>query len=490
MRLSITHDKYSGKWCFCHESCESFNTKLSKLRRCSRNIQKYIGFHRIALSVGYSISPAKQLFMCDDHDLAVMLRELTNAGSDSKVFTTTFACCLVLAAKARVRHHFKYVIANDLLFIILLGFVAFAVRTATVPGTMTVVLMGASTACLLWKAIDRIMFYMITLENFGCLAVKTSLYTMVLLSIEVLSIGLVMAYILGIARNEFIQHSEQFQSWEKFTERRWKAFWAPWEHKVEGKQEVGYFADHPNLLAVLILCRWAMFISSLQLFESVGRNVVPLAHAVTRPASLIFLLFLTCSLLATFHAYFVFPLHQETSLDTVLDRLIDMFRLEMLSDFDLDELQNRHRNVTGNISIVDHEFTGSLRHGGERQYQGIRVGFVLISLSLSVVAMNTYIGLLGELYTEAVQKKNQIYNNYLATVLWPHLSMRHRSHACCSGAEATDCEDQDKAEACWMFYDRSDLFDGCDPESPGARRERRAAPVAPGERGSFRRDSR
>eukprot|EP00913_Durusdinium_trenchii_P030848 g28892.t1 len=60
-----------------------------------------------------------------------------------------------------------------------------------------------------------------------------------------------------------------------------------------------------------------------------------------------------------------------------------MFRLEMLSDFDLDELQNRHRNVTGNISIVDHEFTGSLRHGGERRYQGIRVGFVLISLSLS-----------------------------------------------------------------------------------------------------------
>eukprot|EP00913_Durusdinium_trenchii_P030847 g28891.t1 len=227
MRLSITHDKYSGKWCFCHESCESFNTKLSKLRRCSRNIQKYIGFHRIALSVGYSISPAKQLFMCDDHDLAVMLRELR---------------------RARVRHHFKYVIANDLLFIILLGFVAFAVRTATVPGTMTVVLMGASTACLLWKAIDRIMFYMITLENFGCLAVKTSLYTMVLLSIEVLSIGLVMAYILGIARNEFIQHSEQFQSWEKFTERRWKAFWAPWEHKVEGKQE--------GTLAYLSSAKW------------------------------------------------------------------------------------------------------------------------------------------------------------------------------------------------------------------------------------------
>ena len=40
-----------------------------------------------------------------------------------------------------------------------------------------------------------------------------------------------------------------------------------------------------------------------------------------------------------------------------------------------------------------------------------------------VVAMNTYIGLLGELYSEAVQKKNQIYNHYLAAVMWPHLYM-------------------------------------------------------------------
>ncbi|CAK9070151.1 unnamed protein product [Durusdinium trenchii] len=159
-----------------------------------------------------------------------------------------------------------------------------------------------------------------------------------------------------------------------------------------------------------------------QLFESVGRNVVPLAHAVTRPASLIFLLFLTCSLLATFHAYFVFPLHQETSLDTVLDRLIDMFRLEMLSDFDLDELLlDRLRDAApASLSQTRPDPKDDARG---RQYQGIRVGFVLISLSLSVVAMNTYIGLLGELYTEAVQKKNQIYNNYLATVLWPHLSM-------------------------------------------------------------------
>ena len=44
------------------------------------------------------------------------------------------------------------------------------------------------------------------------------------------------------------------------------------------------------------------------------------------------------SLFATFHAYFVFPLYRKTDLDSVLEGFIDMFRLEMLSDFDLAEL--------------------------------------------------------------------------------------------------------------------------------------------------------
>ena len=46
----------------------------------------------------------------------------------------------------------------------------------------------------------------------------------------------------------------------------------------------------------------------------------------------------TMSLFATFHAYFVFPLYRKTDLDSVLEGFIDMFRLEMLSDFDLAEL--------------------------------------------------------------------------------------------------------------------------------------------------------
>ncbi|CAK9070149.1 Uncharacterized protein SCF082_LOCUS34971 [Durusdinium trenchii] len=473
MRFTITHDQYLGQW-WCEGFCKWLANVKQKIWRKNRDMQKRLGFHRIALRVDFSISPAKRLLMCNDYQLAVMLRELTNTGSDSEVFSTTFACALVLAAKARVRHHFKYVILNDLMFIILLGFVGYAVRSETMPGTLTVLFMGISTAFLLRKAFDRLMFYATTWKKITTPAVKTSLYTVALISVEVGSTILVILYILGIVSNEVNNHGQQFESWEEFWKRRKECMW-PWTNKAH--KEDGYFQHHPNLLALLILCRWAMFINSLQLIESVGRNVVPLAHAVTRAASLIFLLFLTCSLLATFHAYFVFPLHQEASFDTALDRLIDMFRLEMLSDFDLDELQNRRQNVSGDISAAHLEFTGSMWHAGQRQYQGIRVGFVLISLFLSVVAMNTYIGLLGELYSEAVKKKNQIYNNYLATVLWPHLSMRHRSNkwysdktgwmcSCSPCAEEHEDEEPLKGvEACWMFYDRTDLFDDPDEKT-------------------------
>eukprot|EP00913_Durusdinium_trenchii_P030849 g28893.t1 len=491
MRFTITHDQYLGQW-WCEGFCKWLANVKQKIWRKNRDMQKRLGFHRIALRVDFSISPAKRLLMCNDYQLA----ELTNTGSDSEVFSTTFACALVLAAKARVRHHFKYVILNDLMFIILLGFVGYAVRSETMPGTLTVLFMGISTAFLLRKAFDRLMFYATTWKKITTPAVKTSLYTVALISVEVGSTILVILYILGIVSNEVNNHGQQFESWEEFWKRRKECMW-PWTNKAhkEGclatkrsgltKRSSGLATTlhHPNLLALLILCRWAMFINSLQLIESVGRNVVPLAHAVTRAASLIFLLFLrlgesscdsltlsmTCSLLATFHAYFVFPLHQEASFDTALDRLIDMFRLEMLSDFDLDELQNRRQNVSGDISAAHLEFTGRMWHAGQRQYQGIRVGFVLISLFLSEPWR-----VRGEGWS------SRIYNNYLATVLWPHLSMRHRSNKwysdktgwmCSCSPCAEEHEDEDDGEplkgveACWMFYDRTDLFDDPDEKT-------------------------
>lgn len=450
----------SFKYCGCIDGAYEC---LSALWRC---FAQCFGMRYVTFGCGFSISPAKKLLMCSDREMAVLLRELTDLGSDSDVFTTVFACNLVLAAEMRVRPMFKFVIFKDALFIVLLANVGYDVRNENVPGTLVVLLIFFLTLMDFFRAFLRVCFYCNAWCKYKLSIAKATFSTLALLVVETMSIIFVGCYILGIVWNEWHLHGDQFHSWQRFLERRIEMWCTP--HKTH---EDSYFATHPNFLALLVLCRWTMFISSLQLIDMIGRNVVPLAHSVTRPASVVFMLFLTMSLFATFHAYFVFPLYRKTDLDSVLEGFIDMFRLEMLSDFDLAELQNMHKNISGKVS--GSQFEGGIEDSGnQRFHQGIRIGFVIISLSLSVVAMNTYIGLLGELYSEAV-KKNQIYNHYLAAVMWPHLYMRPVLLYFCGGradAESPESDEQwgvddpdemDSAqELCWMFYDRRYAFDG------------------------------
>lgn len=449
------------KYCGCIEGAYEC---LSTFWRC---FAQCFGMRYVTFDCGFSISPAKKLLMCSDREMAVLLRELTDLGSDSNVFTTVFACNLVLAAEMRARPMFKFVIFKDALFIVLLANVGYDVRNENIPGTLVVLLIFSLTLIDFLRALLRVSFYCDAWCKYKLSIAKTTVSTLALLVVETMSIVFVGCYIYGICWNEWHEHGNQFASVQSFLQRRMEMFF-----RTHKSHEDSYFATHPNFLALLVLCRWTMFISSLQLIDMIGRNVVPLAHSVTRPASVVFMLFLTMSLFATFHAYFVFPLYRKTDLDSILEGFIDMFRLEMLSDFDLAELQNMHKNISGEVR--GSQFEGDIEnYGNQKFHQGIRIGFVIISLSLSVVAMNTYIGLLGELYSEAVKKKNQIYNHYLAAVMWPHLYMRPLLLHLCGGRaederdekwEDDDLEDpmdsEEPKELCWMFYDRRYAFDG------------------------------
>eukprot|EP00438_Fugacium_kawagutii_P010122 Skav203361 [mRNA] locus=scaffold18:90693:92977:- [translate_table: standard] len=424
------------------------------------------GGQYVSFNCGYGISPATMLLMSSDTELSVLLRELTDLGIDSGVFSTVFACSLVSAAEMRVRHKFKLVIFKDALFVVLLAYVGYHVRNDFLPGTLAVLLMFGLTLLDFLRALLRAIFYIWAKCNYGLKIAKASTYTFTLLIVETFSVIFILSYVGSIVHTEWTKHGDQFNSLNQFWRRRTEV-WFGSDEKDGG----GFFGDHPNLVALLVLCRWAMFIMNLQLIDVIGRNVVPLAHAVTRPASLVFLFFLFCSLLATFHAYFVFPLERATDLNEMLEDFIDMFRLEMLSDFDLAELQHMRENITGRVK--GGHFVGGISLGGNRQYhQGIRIGFVVISLSISVVAMNTYIGLLGELYCDAVKRKNEIYNHYLATVMWPHLFTRPlllcmcgRDYSRCearsrkSSFDIEEAEEPEDTQLCWMFYDKGQRFD-------------------------------
>ena len=54
-------------------------------------------------------------------------------------------------------------------------------------------------------------------------------------------------------------------------------------------------------------------------------------------------------------------------------------------------------------------------------HHGIRGEFVILSLVVTVVAMNVYIGLLSELYSEAEKQRHQLFNHFAAEIRYRHL---------------------------------------------------------------------
>lgn len=72
------------------------------------------------------------------------------------------------------------------------------------------------------------------------------------------------------------------------------------------------FKDKPVMISSLVLMRWTILATSFLLMEQVGRNMVPVVIAVTQPASLFFLLFLSFMIAGAFHAYYVFPIEGNT----------------------------------------------------------------------------------------------------------------------------------------------------------------------------------
>ncbi|CAE7412490.1 guk1 [Symbiodinium natans] len=93
------------------------------------------------------------------------------------------------------------------------------------------------------------------------------------------------------------------------------------------------FRLHPGFLSFLVLIRWTQLAIGLLQIEQLGRNVVPVVHAISRPESLSFLFFLCIVVLGSFHAYYVFPIKENTgTFSHVMNTFLKIFRLEILGD--------------------------------------------------------------------------------------------------------------------------------------------------------------
>ena len=185
-----------------------------------------------------------------------------------------------------------------------------------------------------------------------------------------------------------------------------------------------------NLVSFMIFFRWLTFVQNCLSIRMVGENVLPAFHAVSQPEALYFLVFLALIVFGSFHAYYAFPTDDVEGLPDahaawheVLSGFLRIFRLEVLADFDMHELEGRGEYL--NASVVHGRLSASLEDDVPKPFhEGLRYMFLLLSLVVNVIMMNVYIGLLSSLYDAAKLERRQIYFQFLANQAYRYVLLR------------------------------------------------------------------
>lgn len=233
--------------------------------------------------------------------------------------------------------------------------------------------------------------------------------------------------------------------------------------------------DHPVFLSFMILIKWFHFLMSLFCTSTLGALIIPALHAATQPESGFFLVGLLLALLGSFHAYYVLPIEDNmgTSMsdwDGFVYSFMKIFRLEALGDFDMDELEGVKQEISTNFTMSHGQgvFEGVI---GETSYngsihQGIRLLFCVLSLAMTVVAMNVYIALLSSLYEDANRRRIQIHGQFRANYIYKILLGYYAAERFWAGLNGFFCcrSEQEKTEkeqnyGCWLLSREANVQD-------------------------------
>jgi len=372
--------------------------------------------------ISYSITPAVELLKASDSDLSLMLKVLVDAGRESQCFSTVVSKALLDKALIRTSLARAADWLVDMLYLVVLLLLAIAVNTRRKPAKTV----QACFFCVsLWVAFSLFCKLCGGLWLFSsrCRCCHCRGFWAGVLKHATLW-------------NFVMSSSEVFSTYFAFRFCIYVVYDAD-----EGAWTL--FRQHPGFLSFLVLVRWTQLGIGLLQVELLGRCVVPVVHAISRPESLSFLFFLFIIVLGSFHAYYVFPIKESTgSLTHVLNTFLKIFRLEILGDFSLSELEGLGDQLHGSFSS-NQTFDGELdEEAYDRDFhKSLRAEFVALSLAVNVVFLNVYIGLLGEIYSKSVERKTQLYHHYLASYAYRNLSRLWRpGQSCGCGQDLSDVE--------------------------------------------------
>eukprot|EP00930_Biecheleria_cincta_P085718 TRINITY_DN75090_c0_g1_i1.p1 TRINITY_DN75090_c0_g1~~TRINITY_DN75090_c0_g1_i1.p1 ORF type:complete len:598 (-),score=93.15 TRINITY_DN75090_c0_g1_i1:88-1881(-) len=190
---------------------------------------------------------------------------------------------------------------------------------------------------------------------------------------------------------------------------------------------------HPSAVSYLVLSRWAITGLASLSFRALGEHVLPCFYAITWSASLYFAMYLLIVIFGSFHAYYVYPISEHIAMNQELPdllysnfmTLLKIFRLEALGDFDLWEMEGQNEVIEGQISgsAISAEIDDPTPDSRVRV--GLLSLFVVLSLSVTVITMNVYIGLLGSLYDSALKMQKLLHCQWRSMKILEINARRH-----------------------------------------------------------------
>ncbi|CAK9040746.1 CBBY-like protein (AtCbby) [Durusdinium trenchii] len=391
----------------------------------------------------FSITPLAQLFNCSNRDLALLLKVLADAGQDSLCFNTVCARAILAECHKRTARGHWVDIIIDFLYICMLIRMSMWLETGNDPEAWLLACFALLSvwiaASLFFKLFGGLILFCGSSAGLAVGFLKhLNLWSVTLTATEVFSAYVGWRFMVYACVGGGVEVNDA---------------WAARTSVL--------FQKHPAFLSVLVLIRWTQVGFGLLQLPGIGRNIVPVFYAITR-INFLFILFII--VMGSFHAYFVFPIKENTGkFDNIFNGFLKIFRLEVLGDFDLNELEGLSETLSANLSHghLQGEVGEEVR---SHIHRSLRLEFLVLSLLVTVVAMNVYIGLLGELYSKAVERKNRLYNHYLAASACRYLSRLVGFRWLCCGGRCSQRPTDKEPGLVWLAYRREFLLDSANPE--------------------------
>eukprot|EP00933_Yihiella_yeosuensis_P041626 TRINITY_DN36016_c0_g1_i1.p1 TRINITY_DN36016_c0_g1~~TRINITY_DN36016_c0_g1_i1.p1 ORF type:complete len:616 (-),score=83.22 TRINITY_DN36016_c0_g1_i1:161-2008(-) len=215
------------------------------------------------------------------------------------------------------------------------------------------------------------------------------------------------------------------------------------------------FTDHPVVYSIVVGSRWIYLVMSLLCVEVMGfgRNVFPAWHAMTRPASLSFILFLMLAVFGALQAYLSFPIPENNPYKgSFWLAFMKVFRFALLGDFDVWELEGVDPVIKGDIAKSG-TMTAALDDGEASltYHDGVMLFVMFLGITVTILSMNVAIGVVGSLYDEAKAVSLQIQSHYKAGYVFKmQLINSMKCRACCKFREREKVAGSDDLPDCFL----------------------------------------